>query len=331
MRSKKLTVRVAIQSYRSLIHQQTSSLQNNDLVATSEHSVSSDSPGRHEEKNATRSVRLRQAIAFRYINNAERAGFGPTVTVRLVEIGFKSLLPPLAKELGKPESNFLNCEVDTDGRTRLLIVSDDSGSSNETMSINRNLDILNRQIEGEHRRSTELESLILFLSPPTRPEGERGVSPTDVQTEGTFHGDDRVVAVQKEMKQIVDDFPEDNTVTSCHHVVVDIVEAVGLSSSDFIGSCNPYCEVILKGRSRSRTHFLQNRRNLRKTYFLDKSLNPKWRDQAFVFDVPEDGRSVSLGDIPYMSRCEISVLLVNIPFLGKERYITQAFEIRRSL
>jgi hypothetical protein len=295
MRSKKLTVRVAVQRCQSLVHQQKSSFQGDNHGATSENSFSSNSPGRQKE-NATRSIRLRQLLAFQYVNNEEWAGFGPTVTVRLEEIGFRCFLPLPAQEHVNTERDFLNCEVDTDGRTRLLIVSDNTGSSEETVSMNRNLDVLKCQMEREHERLTALQSLSRLLSSPARTESGREICSQDAQMkEGMFHGDDGGVAVMEQLKLIIEDFPEDNTVSACHQIVVEVLEAVGLSSSDFIGSCNPYCEVILKGRSRSRTHFLQRRRNLRKTYFVDKSLDPKWRDQTFVFDVPEDAVRVTRG------------------------------------
>ena len=66
-----------------------------------------------------------------------------------------------------------------------------------------------------------------------------------------------------------------------------VLEAVGLRSSDLVGNCNPYCEVFYKGKLRSRKHFLQKRKNKRKTYFVEKASHPRWNDQNFVFDVPE--------------------------------------------
>jgi C2 domain/SHR-binding domain of vacuolar-sorting associated protein 13 len=319
MRSKKLTIRVAVQSYHMLqADGKDSSLEDVGKIGRSDLSESSDSPGRQEERNAARSAKLRQALAYQYVDNEERAGFGPPITVRLEEIGFQSLLPLPSKELGKTVKSFLNCEVDTDGGTRLLIVSDDSGSSNETKSMNRNLEILQKQITREQERLDALQSLSAIISPPTRPECDPGLGMTSLPTEEEkIESNDLAVGVEEELKHVVDDFPEEDTVSARHQVVVEVIEAVGLSSSDFIGSCNPYCEVMLKGRSRSRKHFLQKRRNLRKTYFVEKSLNPKWNDQSFVFDVPEDAVRVTRGH-------SVQVKVRNFRLVGQHPILGQA-------
>ncbi|KAG7355258.1 vacuolar-sorting-associated protein 13 C-terminal domain containing protein [Nitzschia inconspicua] len=313
MRSKKLTVRVALISKKLLkanVKESSSSENTIAEVKTGQLSEGA-SHRRQEEKKAARSARLRQALAYQYVDNEERSGFGPTVTVRLEEIGFQSLLPLPANEVGRTGRDFLNCEVDTDGGTRLLIVSEDYGSNNETRSMNRNIDTLEKQINVEQERLKELQALQHLSIPTSAPSAQVEWPPKEEKD------DDRVAVIEEALRLIVDDFPEENTVSGCHQVVVEVLEAVGLSSSDFIGSCNPYCEVMLKGRSRSRKHFLQKRRNLRKTYFVEKSLNPRWNDQVFVFDVPEDAVRVTRGH-------SIQVKVRNFRVVGQHPILGQA-------
>ncbi|KAL3925213.1 MAG: hypothetical protein SGILL_000560 [Bacillariaceae sp.] len=295
MKSKKLTVRLVLKSASHTENDDDKPIEDEKLSDAESASLSEEYLNLHEQRKSARSARLRQALAYQYVDNEERAGFGQSITVRLEEIGFQSLIPLPAVEIGKTKKNFLNCEVDTDGETRLLIVSDDVGASNEARAINRNIDILNKQITYEEERLSGLQSLGHALSEATQAGSSRGLMDPSGEKSVVTLDDKRRSAIEEETRQIVDDFPEENTIVTRHQVVIEVLEAAGLSSSDFIGSCNPYCEVLLKGRSRSRRHFLQRRRNLRKTYFAEKSLNPKWSEQCFVFDVPEDAVRVTRG------------------------------------
>lgn len=235
-----------------------------------------------QDKLGVGASRLRQAFSQQYVNNEERGGYGPSISVRLEEIGYRSLLPVQSKEIGKARQ-YLSCEVDTDGLTRQLIVSDDSGTLDERLVLNRHLDTLKKQVLHEKERIAALNSLKFGLSQLS----------TDDQQENANATDSRVVAIESDAMRLIDDFPEESTISGKHQVVVEISEAMGLNVSDFVS--NPYCEVFLKGRSKSRKYFFQKRRNKRKTYFIEKALNPKWTDQIFVFDVPPEAASVIRG------------------------------------
>ena len=320
MKSKKLSVRVAAKAQEGIKMPDGASV--DDKSSDMESIEDSEFMVPTEEKNTVRSARLRQALAYQYVDNEERWGFGPAVTVRLEEIGFQSFIPVPAKEFGKGKKNFLNCEVDTDGGTRILIVCDDGGPSNERGRMVRNIDILRKQILFEEERVAGLQSLRYLLSRPTRTESGRSLgNPPDSEDDDDVADaaldKERLEVIENEARGMVEDFSEDSSIMSRHQLVIEVVEAVGLSASDFIGSCNPYCEIILKGRSRSRQHAFQKRRNKRKTYFVQNSLNPKWRDQAFVFDVPEDAVRVTRG------HC-IQVKVRNFRAVGQHPLLGQA-------
>jgi hypothetical protein len=316
MKSKKLTVRLAV---KSICHPEKDDgvLAEEVLSDIESYVLSNEFLDRVEEKKAARTARLSQMLAYQYVDNEERSGFGQSITVRLEEIGFQSLIPLPATEIGKTKTNFLSCEVDTDGGTRLLIISDEISSSNESHAINRNIDILTKQVTIEDERLAGLQSLRHILSQAMQKEISPGVRSQDSGAREIALDNERLSGIQEELRKIVDDFPEENTVTGCHQVVVEVLEAVGLSSSDFIGSCNPYCEVMVKGRSRSRRHFMQRRRNQRKTYFVEKSLNPKWLEQSFVFEVPEDAVRVTRGH-------SIQIKVRNFRLVGQHPILGQA-------
>jgi hypothetical protein len=287
MRSKKLTVRVAAKS------QEVFKVNNGDASSQGsipEFELEQDLDGEpvsspEHEQRAARVARLRQALAYQFVNTEERGGYGPSITVRLEEIGYRTFLPILSKDGTNSRQKFLNCEVDTDGGTRLLVVSDDAGSDDERSLLKGHLDTLRKQVSYEEQRTAGLSSLQYLLS---KEATENANGKKEDRKE-------RIEVIEGDARRFVEDFPEDTTVSRCHQVVVEVIEAVGLNVSDFVGNCNPYCEIFLKGRSKSRQYFFQKRRNKRKTYFIEKSLSPKWTDQTFIFDVPEEAVRVTRG------------------------------------
>ncbi len=291
MRSKKLTVRIAAKSQDvfKVDPGDTSSMDESFSVFDAEQDAAVDLAAATEhEKQAARVARLRQALGYQYVNTEERGGYGPSVTVRLEEIGFREFLPIPSTETGrsaKRRRKFLNCEVDTDGGTRLLIVSDDAGPADDRNVLKSHLETLKKQITYEEQRIAGIHSLQYLLSKETL-ESVKG-KPEERS--------ERIEVIEGDAKRFVDDFSEETSISSRHQVVVEVIEATGLNASDFVGSCNPYCEIFLKGRSKSRQHFFQKRRNKKKTYFIEKSLNPQWTDQIFVFDVPEEAVRVTRG------------------------------------
>ena len=301
MKSKKLTVRVATNTFD--IHRLENQLDSDDdsgSEATPQSNQDSERGASNEQENRkARAARFRQALSYQYVDTEERGGFGPSVTIRLEEIGYKNLLPvpkrePRHKQGGKKKREFLNCEVDTDGGTRLLVISDNTGSDDDRGMLSKHLDTLRKQIAIEQDRSNELGAMKYLL---TRSFDDGvGRIPEDSRPETKSKEEQvRLAAVEADAKRAMEDFPEESTITRRHQIVVEVLEAAGLNPGDYIGNCNPYCEILMKGRSKSRKHFFQKRKNKRKTYFVEKSLDPKWTDQIFVFDVPEDAINVTRG------------------------------------
>ena len=121
MRSKKLTVRLALDPHEPA------------KDSFDKKSVDSEPD---EVAKAVRTDRLKQILAYQYVANEERGGLGPPTTVRLEEIGFQIALPvPSFIEGVDQSTQFLNCEVDTDGGTRLLVVSDVGVENDERQKI----------------------------------------------------------------------------------------------------------------------------------------------------------------------------------------------------
>ena len=288
MKSKKLTVRIAVDRH------ETPKEVNNDELSTSESDLTNEENSiqmvpEDKSANAVRADRLRQILAYQYVDNEERGGFGLPTTVRLEEIGFKSLLPvPSFLEALNEKMKYLHCEVDTDGGTRLLIITEFTGESDDRKMMNQNIESLQKQILNEEERCGALQNLKHVLTQPIEEE------PMGSASNGQASEEERSNAIEDEIRELVDDFPEGN-ISKRFQLVVQVLEAVGLSSLHFVGSPSPYCEVFLKGRSRSRKNFLQKRKNKRKTYFVEKSLRPRWNDQYFVFDVPEEAIEVTRG------------------------------------
>ena len=80
-------------------------------------------------KNKSHAKGVKLLYPFSLIESEEQGGYGPTRTVRLEQIGFADYLPCPAGGNVKlnevtHEAGQLLCRVDTEGGTRLLIVSD---------------------------------------------------------------------------------------------------------------------------------------------------------------------------------------------------------------
>lgn len=301
MKTKKLTVRIAVDA--------------NDRSKEGGEEKSSEADSHFVESedfvNNVRADRLKQVLAYQYVDNEERGGFGAPTTVRLEEIGFQTNLPVPFLEGVDHDTKYLNCEVDTDGGTRLLVVSDFGVEHDERDKMQSNLESLKKQISNEEKRNIVLQSMRRALTYPGPAKGTIG----DVDTPALEK--EQKNEIENELRELVDDFPEGNSISKRCQVVVQVLEAVGLRSSDFVGICNPYCEVFYKGRSRSRKHFLEKRRNKRKTYFIEKSSNPRWNDQYFVFDVPEAAIKVNRGH-------SIKIIVRDFRTIGQHPVLGQA-------
>jgi hypothetical protein len=327
MKSKKLTVRIASNSVEMYkVDCQTSSQDSvsdigDDVLPEMEGEARVDS-----EKRSVRAARLRQALAYQFVDTEERGGLGTSITVRLEEIGFRNFIPIPANDPSRKLSRrarYLNCEVDTDGGTRLLVISDDAVSEDEEDErgmLTKHLETLRKQISYEQQRTASLHSLRYVLSQPvddvtpSSPPRHESVSESSGGNEAEELRDS---VIEADAKKLVEDYPEETTISNRNQLVIQVVEAVGLNMSDFVGQCNPYCEVVLKGRSQSRKYFFQRRRNIRKTYYIENSLDPKWTDQIFVFDVPDEAVKVTRGH-------SIQIKLRNFRLVGGHPILGQA-------
>ncbi len=102
-----------------------------------------------------------------------------------------------------------------------------------------------------------------------------------------------------------------------NQVVVEVLEATGLRSSDLNGLSNPYVKVGLLYAMKTRRVGAFSTKLTRTTYYVPKSLSPQWSDQSFVFDVPE--RASDPGEFR-----RISVLcVVKSAEIGKNKFLGQ--------
>jgi hypothetical protein len=80
-------------------------------------------------------------------------------------------------------------------------------------------------------------------------------------------------------------------ITKRNQVVIEIIEATGLRSSDLNGLSNPFVQVKLICTNKTRHFGSFSSKATRSTYFVEKTLSPQWCYQSFVFDVPEKASS----------------------------------------
>ena len=300
--------------------------------------------------NGGRPARFKQILSAQYVDSEDRAGFGAVRIVKLEEIGFNDMLPcPGVHEATRSSSIldpscFLNCQVDTDGATRVLVISDNKGID-ERRILQRHLATIERQIRGETNRQADLLSLKKLME-TNRFSGEEekheesqevelislSLNPKEMQSPASSPGMvghlhdiyPNLSTIENKAKTLAADFPETSTITGINQVIVEVLEATGLKPYDVTGFCNPYCEIVVKGRSKTKRSFL-SRSNVRKrTYYVEKTLAPKWSDQVFIFDVPHDAVSVTRGHL-------VQIRLRDFKFVGSHSYLGQTNVHLRSI
>lgn len=106
-------------------------------------------------------------------------------------------------------------------------------------------------------------------------------------------------------------------ITKRNQVVVEVLEATGLRSSDLNGLSNPYAKVGLVYAMKKRRVGSFANQLTRTTYYIPKTLSPQWSDQSFVFDVPE--RASDPGEIRRVSL----LCVVKSAEIGKNKFLGQ--------
>lgn len=230
------------------------------------------------EREATQ-PHFNRKSAPRKVRDEEDAVFSPSVVIRLEEIGFHEILD--LQSTSDTKSDTLEMEVGVIGSTRVLVVQDASDSGGEE-TLQRHLDTLRTKVSEEERRSHELREMANYLK---QGESRKNSSVVDNDPSGQ---------IIESAKSLMYDFPEERTISARHQLVIEVIEAVGLSPDNYVGVCNPYVEVSLDSNASGRRSFF-GRKSARRTYFVRKSVNPTWNSQSFVFSIPPEAVAVPRG------------------------------------
>jgi len=310
----------------------------------------------HQSSSVARSqaTGIKVLYPFSLIENEEEGGYGPTKTVRLEQIGFADYLPCPGggggggvgdKSTSPPvDQEALLCRVDTEGGTRLLVISDATdkvAGEDELETMRRHLKTLEEQIEEEQSRRRTFEAMQQQMPMSKRnsshSRGKLPLSPIEESNEvllssipeesdleapkNSSHsgGPAAHIAIDEEDIANIADYPEGTCIARCNQVLVEVLECSGLKASDLSGLSNPYAEVSLKQRLGRTKNLFHKRREKRKTYFIEKTLAPKWsqQPQIFVFDVPEEASQVTRGYSIRVSIRSFKGLFSSAPFLGR--------------
>lgn len=289
LRQKRLTVRVA--SGNALSPTIGDGSDENDSITDAIGDIS-EIAKRIEDRRGKRSI-VGQ-IASRKVKDEEDAVFSQSINVRLEEIGFRDVLPCHSDDVGPGnarKTKYLELDVDVEGATRVLVVQDLS-VEDDLVQLKRHIERIKSKLVLEEQRQAKLINLKEALERVSRPEEQ----------------------LVEEAKAVMDDFPEDARIMDCHQIVVEVLEAMGLSPDSFVGTCNPYVEVGVKG---GRTTRLFRKRDVRRTYYVRKTVSPTWNSQRFVFDVPKEAASMTRGH-------SIKVCLRNFRPLGHNHILGAA-------
>eukprot|EP00977_Amphora_coffeiformis_P017422 scaffold5683_cov156-Amphora_coffeaeformis.AAC.11 len=226
----------------------------------------------------------RKRLLNRKARDEEDAVFSPSVNIRLDEIGFHDVIQLHGP--GDAPSGFkraLEMEVGVIGATRVLVVQDFTREEGEDLLL-KHLDTLHVKAAEEERRIADLKSM-------ARAVRQQRKSRNNDASKNRDEEEKTLVAA----KSFMHDFPEERTISGRHQLVLEVLEAVGLSPDSYIGVCNPYVEATLTAGTTGRRSLFQPNGDVRRTYYVRKTVNPTWIAQTFIFDVPEEAVSVTRG------------------------------------
>jgi hypothetical protein len=216
MKAKKLSVRVGIGDW-------------NEDEMNRRDGATSESIDETYRKSSLRSTL--QHLSFQFIRNEEAGNFGTTKTVKLDEIGYMDMLPCPGQSDSRYEASslrkekYLVCQVDTEGATRVLIVSDDligAQVTDETV-VRRHLANIRREIKELAKIRKELCALketmaLMTISPNDGTQifvGNDSLTVPSIISESTGGPSDygaeeircshvNVVAIENELHELVD-------------------------------------------------------------------------------------------------------------------------------
>ena len=195
-------------------------------------------------------------------DHQEQGHFGAIKTVKLEEIGYYDKLPCPARSYtdhitsssthGRTENSLL-CQVDTEGATRVLLVSDEMSGLSDEVLVRQNLQNIRREITVEETRQRKIDALhrtLTMISTNTPPSPKDGEAPGNISASGMSLSsiDESTSTSQREsdefLRQLADpeavetelkyymDYDEDLFITKRNQVVIEVMEATGLRSSD---------------------------------------------------------------------------------------------------
>jgi len=250
------------------------------------------------QQNITQSEKLGKIfLPFEFIDSEDQGGFGSTKTVKLNEVGFEGILPCPEDGISR-EAPSLYCNVDTDGATRVLVVSDSNTMKNAEDYfdfLGTHQEVLAKEISTENNRLRKWIEQRSTLQASGIFENNVARTPVSSQLLPTVQEDLEASLPREEM--LTDDVNveleseyDETTITRKHQLFVEIIEASGLQTANhsaLTGLCSPYCSVRLEQRTKKlRPNLFAKPAKGKKTYFIERCANPKWSGMKFVFDVP---------------------------------------------
>lgn len=248
-------------------------------------------------KLANREKKGFRLVSSRIIDSEDQGGFGPASTVKLDEVGFRGVIQcPIRDKSFEgqsvPENKFLFCNVDTDGATRVLIVSgvESLNVDEELKLMDFQSEILRIQIEEELARFKSLQNLKFEFSADMDNFNRSCNGLSTVNEDDETDADitpSRIEALEGKLLESTDHNGE-GVITRTNQLLVEVLEATGLqgsSQSDLSSVCNPYCTVKLENRG-VRQNVFARESDVQKTYFIESTVSPKWSGMTFIFEVP---------------------------------------------
>ena len=220
-------------------------------------------------------------MLFKTVDSEDKGGFGPIGTMKLDVVGSQAMFA--CPNNANDDEHFLHGIIDTDGATRVMIISDFKALNSEEnlQGLKVHQMLLESEIESEVqylRKLKEKKSQIPHSNSqlPTVQE-DSDVTTTD------YSANEIDLSTNIEYDEV--------TITKRNQLFVEVIEACGLQTSynsALTGLCSPYCSIRIEQRTKTlRKNLFSKKPKGKKTYYVERSTNPKWSGMKFVFDLPK--------------------------------------------
>ena len=242
---------------------------------------------------------------------SERKGdrVGPTATLSIAKVGAREDVLCPERVTRKGDGHCLLAEIQAEGHQRVLTVKPYGNTVDQHKALKESL----RDIENKHMTMAGIRdrySDLLFDVEERKSEEATEMMEVKSSKRGRTASHSSIPQeLQDEYERLMyaeHDEVDEVRITKPHQLAIQVIEASDVRAADLNGFSDPYVTVHLKTpRRKGLVHDKWAQKA--STYYCERTLNPTWVDQYFIFDVPENAACAKEEDVDhdYLLRIQV--------------------------